>query len=93
MGSFQNPNGYTCYTLGMKTAVSIPNQVFDRAEAAAQRLHMSRSQLYAKALEEYLKGLGEDPVTAALDALAQENNADSVPNTGRSLIEAEQWQW
>ena len=39
----------------MKTAVSLPDDIFQLAEAAARRLRVSRSELYANAIEEYLK--------------------------------------
>lgn len=38
----------------MKTAVSIPEDVFKEAERQARRLKMSRSRLYSVALREYL---------------------------------------
>jgi len=38
----------------MKTAISIPDPLFDAAEDVADRLGVSRSQLYAKALAEYV---------------------------------------
>jgi len=51
------------YTHGMKTAISIPDPLFD----AAGRLGMSRSQLYAKALAEYVAKHRDDQVTEALN--------------------------
>jgi len=39
----------------MKTAISLPDSVFDEAEALAQQLGLSRSELYTKALRAYLK--------------------------------------
>jgi hypothetical protein len=33
----------------LKTAISIPDQVFRRAEAAAKRLGLSRSELFTRA--------------------------------------------
>jgi metal-responsive CopG/Arc/MetJ family transcriptional regulator len=38
----------------MKTAISLPDKVFEEAESLAQRLGLSRSELYTKALEAYL---------------------------------------
>ncbi|MCA9999859.1 MAG: hypothetical protein KDE56_29050 [Anaerolineales bacterium] len=38
----------------MKTAISLPDALFERAEQIAQVMEISRSQLYATALEEYL---------------------------------------
>lgn len=39
----------------MKTAVSISDKLFSRAEKYAKKSGMSRSRLYSDALEEYLK--------------------------------------
>jgi metal-responsive CopG/Arc/MetJ family transcriptional regulator len=38
----------------MKTAVSIPDKVFDSADLLAKKMKLSRSQLYAKAIEEFV---------------------------------------
>lgn len=35
----------------MKTAISLPDSVFEEAEALAQQLGLSRSELYTKALK------------------------------------------
>lgn len=39
----------------MKTAISIPDAIFQEAECVAKRRGMSRSELYAKAVDEYVK--------------------------------------
>lgn len=77
----------------MKTAVSIPDEVFHAADEAAERLGMSRSQLYVRALQQFLDELGEDPVTGALDALADEVPGEMAPGAGRALIDAGAWEW
>ena len=51
----------------MKTAVSIPDPVFERADATAKRLKLSRSALYGRALAKYLDEHDEATVTDALD--------------------------
>ena len=51
----------------MKTAVSIPDDVFEEAEHLASRLQTSRSQLYARALAEFVARHDDDRVTAAMD--------------------------
>lgn len=53
----------------MKTAVSIPDPLFRAADRAARRLRLSRSELYARALERYLASEPDDEVTARLDAV------------------------
>ena len=60
----------------MKTAVSIPDPVFKAAEKAARRLGVTRSGLYAKALERYLQQMDDAALTARLDAVyAEESSA------------------
>lgn len=39
----------------VKTAISIQESLFERADALAQQLHLSRSQLFARALDEFLR--------------------------------------
>ena len=53
----------------MKTAISIPDPVFQAAEALAQRLGMSRSQLYSKAVLEFTKTYKNQKVTEKLNAI------------------------
>lgn len=53
--------------MAVKIAVSIPDPLFEAAERVARRLGMSRSQLYAHALERFLAGDPDDEVTARLD--------------------------
>jgi hypothetical protein len=85
--------GYTGYTQGVKTAVSIPDQLFADAELAARRLGVSRSKLYARALEQFLAQQETDPVTAKLDELADESEPGSGVAVGRRLIDQGLWQW
>jgi metal-responsive CopG/Arc/MetJ family transcriptional regulator len=51
----------------MKTAISLPDDLFAEAEALATELGTSRSHLYASAVREYLARHRPDAVTAALD--------------------------
>lgn len=52
----------------MKTAVSIPDELFAKAERLARRLGMSRSALYQRALDEFVRKSGEKSITAAINA-------------------------
>lgn len=88
----------TGYTHPVKTAVSLPDELFQRAERLAQRLGRSRSALYADALSAYLDAAEVgDEVKLALDALY----ADAAAVTGRApgvavgrrLIDSGQWEW
>jgi hypothetical protein len=53
----------------MKTAISIANPVFEAAEGLAERLGMSRSELYATAVAEYLERQRAAGVRERLDAV------------------------
>ena len=53
----------------MKTAISIPDALFEEAERFAKRNGMSRSELYATAVAQYLEALQDEAITRALDEL------------------------
>ena len=53
----------------MKTAVSLPNDLFRLAEATAYRLRVSRSELYAKAIAEFLKRQQGSAITERLNEI------------------------
>ena len=78
----------------MKTAVSIPDDLFAAAEQLAERLGTSRSRLYALALEAYVARHSEDEVTAAInrvvDAVGNEDEA-FVAAASRACLEATEW--
>lgn len=52
----------------MKTAISLPDDLFNAADALADELGMSRSQLYATAVAEFLAKHRAADVTARLNA-------------------------
>jgi len=51
----------------MKTAVSLPDDLFRQAEATARRLRVSRSELYAKAIARFLKQEDGSAITERLN--------------------------
>ena len=78
----------------MKTAVSVPNEVFERAERLAKRLEVSRSELYSRALREYLARHAPDEVTEALNVLCGELDTgpeEFVREAGRRVLESNDW--
>ena len=60
------------YTSGMKTAISIPDDLFQAADRLARELGKSRSHLYSQAVREYLARHSGDSITEALDAVCAE---------------------
>ena len=65
---------------GMKTAISIPDPLFEAAEAVARRLGLSRSALYARAVDAFVRAHRGKGVTEALDAVyaTEESALDPV---------------
>jgi predicted transcriptional regulator len=68
----------------MKIAISIPDQLFEAADRLAERLGMSRSQLYATAVAEFVEERKAEGVTECLDdiyaAEAELSELDPVLN-------------
>lgn len=64
----------------MKTAVSIPDKIFERAETFAKKKKLSRSHLFAEAVEDYLNKHDEDEVTANLNKVyaTEDSSVDPV---------------
>jgi metal-responsive CopG/Arc/MetJ family transcriptional regulator len=68
----------------MKTAVSVPDPVFASADALAKRLGISRSQLYATALAEYVAKFQGTKVTERLDAVYPKEDSRIEPRLARA---------
>jgi metal-responsive CopG/Arc/MetJ family transcriptional regulator len=61
----------------MKTAISIPDRVFKKAERSAKKHGLSRSRFYANAVEKYLEVIDQEAVTRKLDAVYSKVKADT----------------
>ena len=57
------------YTVPMKTAISIPDEVFEAADRTAKKLGVSRSELYSTAVYEYIERHKIEDVTSRLNDL------------------------
>jgi succinate dehydrogenase/fumarate reductase flavoprotein subunit len=83
------------YTTGMKTAISLPDDVYREAERHAKRTRKSRSQLYAEALAEYLARHAPDEVTErmnqVLDELGQPELDPFVGGAVRRVLKDVEW--
>lgn len=62
----------------MKTAISIPDPIYEAAEKLAKRLGVSRSQLYSRAVNSLIEQYRYSGVTERLDAVYEVN-----PESGR----------
>ena len=78
----------------MKTAISIPDPVFEAAEQLASELGVSRSKLYSTAVAEYVSAHTAREVTERLDVLyAQESSAldEALLDAQLSSLQDEGW--
>jgi metal-responsive CopG/Arc/MetJ family transcriptional regulator len=77
----------------MKVAVSVPDRVFEEAEKVSRRLRVSRSRLYAQALEEFVQKHRAPSVRARLEEVyeAEPSDVDSVLADLQAQALAEKW--
>lgn len=78
----------------MKIAVSVPDDVFEEAERLARRMKRSRSEVYSRALAEYVARHAPDRVTEAMDrALAgiSEPADQFVRAVSRGVLKRSDW--
>ena len=78
----------------MKTAISIPDDIFLSADRLAKRLQMSRSELYARAVKQYVAECRYAGVKEKLDEvyrLEAESVDPAVMNAQAASIPMEKW--
>lgn len=79
----------------MKTAVSVPDDLFAQVDRLARRSRRSRSEVYSAALREYVARHAPDEVTARLDALVAEAGAAEeghfAARAARRTLETSEW--
>jgi metal-responsive CopG/Arc/MetJ family transcriptional regulator len=71
----------------MKTAVSIPDDLFAQAERFAKRAKRSRSRLYSDAVREYLAHHDPEAITAALNRVYGEEDAGLDPAVRAAAVQ------
>jgi metal-responsive CopG/Arc/MetJ family transcriptional regulator len=78
----------------MKTAISIPDDVYQGAERLARRTKKSRSRLYGEALKEYLARHAPDEVTEAMNRACSEVgdiHDPFVSSASHRILERSEW--
>ena len=78
----------------MKTAISIPDELFEEAEEVASRLGLSRSQLYVMAIAAYLKARRKEDVIRKLDEVYGDVSSALDPHLAAmqaASLPAEDW--
>ena len=63
----------------MKTAISIPDEIYHSADQLAKRFGMSRSELYSKAVSDYINTHKNEAVTKALDQIYAKEKSEIDP--------------
>ena len=74
------------YFSSVKTAVSIPDPIFEAADRLARRRRISRSELYAEALAKLLDADESAEVTERLDDVYAQRSSEL--DTGLSALQA-----
>lgn len=78
----------------MKTAVSIPDDVFEKVERFARRTKRSRSEVFSTALREYIARHAPDEVTDAINRAVDEigdQTDEFVAAAARRVLEKTEW--
>ena len=86
--------GFRGHTSGMKTAVSIPDAIFERVERLAERERKSLSAVYSAALHEYVLRHDPDEITEAMNRTCEHVGAASgefVSATAHRVLERTEW--
>ena len=65
----------------MKTAISLPDPLFQAAESLAKRMGLSRSELFQRALQAFLHENREAGVTEGLDAVYAQGSEEARIDT------------
>lgn len=82
----------------MKTAISIPDETFKRAERRAAALGISRSEFFTRAAQCYLHALDVQSLTARIDAVIElvghhDESATAAVTAGHRLLAADGEEW
>ena len=78
----------------MKTAISIPDQIYRDAERLSRRLKKSRSQVYAEAVTEYVARHDPEAVTEAMNRVCEAVDTRPEPaisDAARRTLESVEW--
>ena len=78
----------------MKVAVSVPDPVFHAAERVCQRMRVSRSRLYATAVEAFVRQHSEEEVTEQLDKVYSSSSSKldrQLEDASLEVLRRERW--
>ena len=79
----------------MKTAISIPDEVFKKAERISKRLGVSRSELFTRAMQEYLGVQRDTAVTDSYNEAFDDAGTDDMTQfrrrAAKNLLSSVKW--
>jgi metal-responsive CopG/Arc/MetJ family transcriptional regulator len=81
----------------MKTAISVPQDTFDRADRVAKERGMTRSAFFAAAADHYAADLEAESVTsqinAALDLAGEDDATEFARELGHRMLRSDDEDW
>lgn len=81
----------------MKTAISVPDEIFAHVEDQAAELGISRSEFFARAARRYLDELATRSLTSQIDQALQvaedDESSAAAAAAGRALLAAGDHDW
>ena len=81
----------------MKTAISVPDEIFNQAGNWAAELGISRSEFFTRAARQYLGQLADASLTqqidAAIDAAGNDGSGQAAAAAGRAFLGAADDEW
>ena len=80
----------------MKTAISVPDEIFNQVGSRAAELGISRSEFFARAARQYLDQLADDSLTQQIDnainAAGTDDSSQAAAAAGRAFLAAtDEW--
>ena len=80
----------------MKTAVSVPDEVFQKAERLARSAGRTRSEVYSAALREYVARHAPDEVTESVNRVVELLGEEAAPDSfvqaaARQTVKSSEW--
>lgn len=85
------------YTQCMKTAISVPDDIFAQVGSRAEELGISRSEFFSRAARQYLDRLADASLTeqidAAIDAEGADDSGQAATAAGRALLASIDDEW
>jgi antitoxin MazE6 len=85
------------YTRCMKTAISVPDEIFNQVGSQAAELGISRSEFFTRAARQYLGQLADaslaQQINAAIDVAGDDDSGRVAAAAGRALLAAADDGW